>query len=282
MIFTANCDTIKSNKVAERRDDLIFPSNINITGLSVSKCKFKKSASIEVSGRTFHSLTFRTAGEVTVFPNGSKKQLISFKDCITYVPKGCSYITKISEDGEMIVMHFETLSEFNDVIPFVHKPTFPAMFESMFCSLYERSKNINFQKWDYRCVSIAYEIFSKLCSELNFLQTVSIPKRMRNIKKFIDENYSTPKIPISFLSKSICLSEVYFRWEFKNCFGLSPNEYIKKVRLENAKLLLSTGLYSVGEIATKCGFDSISYFSYEFKKRCGKSPREFAAEFEEK
>ncbi|MBQ7821005.1 MAG: AraC family transcriptional regulator, partial [Clostridia bacterium] len=41
-------------------------------------------------------------------------------------------------------------------------------------------------------------------------------------------------------------------------------------------------MYPVSEVATRCGFDSISYFSYEFRRRCGETPSEFAHKFEEK
>jgi two-component system response regulator YesN len=51
------------------------------------------------------------------------------------------------------------------------------------------------------------------------------------------------------------------------------------VRIENAKAYLRTGLFSVTEVATKCGFDSISYFSCEFHRIVGMTPREYVAKY---
>ena len=79
-------------------------------------------------------------------------------------------------------------------------------------------------------------------------------------------------LSVSYLARKAGVSEVYFRREFGKCTGLSPIKYIKKVRLENTRALLSTAVYSVGEVATRCGFDSISYFSEEYKRAYGVSP----------
>ena len=103
---------------------------------------------------------------------------------------------------------------------------------------------------------------------------------MRNAKRLIDESFGRAELTVSRLASEAGVSSVYFRREFKGCFGISPIEYIKKVRIENAKALLSTAMYSVSEVATHCGFDSISYFSYEFKRITGETPSGYAASFE--
>jgi AraC-like DNA-binding protein len=90
----------------------------------------------------------------------------------------------------------------------------------------------------------------------------------------------TPKLyekfpSVAALAEEAGVSDVYFRREFKRCAGMPPREYIRLVRLENAKALLDTALYSVSETATRCGFDSISYFSAEFRRAYGVTPSEF-------
>ncbi|MBQ7821101.1 MAG: helix-turn-helix transcriptional regulator, partial [Clostridia bacterium] len=217
---------------------MYFPSGLNISRMSVHDFEFKKSESVFVPGRIHHALTFRLEGKVSVSECGSSKKLISEKNCITYVPKGCSYDTEVMESGRMFVIHFETENSCKDVSSFVYKPTYPIAFENMFRSLYERYRSTGGH--DYAVLSMAYEIFANLRHELTGGEYKAVPKRMRLVKEYIDENYGNRDLTISDLAKSIMISEVYFRREFKACFGVSPLEYINKVRLEHAKALLST------------------------------------------
>jgi AraC family transcriptional regulator len=71
------------------------------------------------------------------------------------------------------------------------------------------------------------------------------------------------------------ISEVYFRREFKKFYGAAPLAYIKNRRIDMAKMLLDTGLYSVTDVALRCGFESPGYFSTEFRRMEGKSPKEY-------
>jgi len=260
---------------------VFFPKNLKVSNITMLVSDFKKLESIYVPGRTLHSLTYRISGKISITPESTGRKIFSDKNCITYVPKGCSYTTEILEDGRMLILHFETDNDIPDLVPFVHRPTYPIAFENMFRSLSDRYRSVGSGR-DYGCLSMVYEIFANLSHELSASVDKPVPRRMREVKTFIDDNYGRSDISIPKLSEMCGISDVYFRREFKTCFGATPLEYIKKVRLENAKGLLSTGMYPVSEVATKCGFDSISYFSYEFKRKCGESPCEYAKKFEEK
>ena len=49
-----------------------------------------------------------------------------------------------------------------------------------------------------------------------------------------------------------------------------------KERIEIARQLLSTGLYNVTQVAERAGFDSVSYFSAEFRRLTGETPSHYA------
>lgn len=59
--------------------------------------------------------------------------------------------------------------------------------------------------------------------------------------------------------------------------GLTISQYIKKEKLSEAKYLLLHDTYSILEISELLGYDSPSYFSSDFKKHYGLSPRQYAA-----
>lgn len=56
--------------------------------------------------------------------------------------------------------------------------------------------------------------------------------------------------------------------------GLSIVDFIKNVRMEHAMKLVNDPSLSISDIAYKCGFSTIGYFSTVFKKHFGKTPTE--------
>ncbi len=75
-----------------------------------------------------------------------------------------------------------------------------------------------------------------------------------------------------YLLDKLRLSTVYFRKLFKEIYGISPMKHIINLRIEYAINLMSTGYYSLYEIAKLSGYDDYSYFSSEFKRIKGGVP----------
>lgn len=62
---------------------------------------------------------------------------------------------------------------------------------------------------------------------------------------------------------------------FKLVTGCTINEYLREIRIEQAKRLLLYTTLSITDIALETGFDSSQYFSRVFKKMNGAEPRTF-------
>lgn len=85
----------------------------------------------------------------------------------------------------------------------------------------------------------------------------------------------------SDIAARIGLSPFYFQRQFKKITGKTPGEYLKAIRLEQARrLLLTTGL-EVTEIAFATGFNSLAGFYSAFKKLTGMSPGQFRSNYGE-
>lgn len=77
------------------------------------------------------------------------------------------------------------------------------------------------------------------------------------------------------LAKSLNISYSGFRRAFKEFTGTSPTKYMMELKLNEAKLLLSTTSQSVKNISYSLNFENPEYFSVFFKKRTGITPLDY-------
>ncbi|MBE7029838.1 MAG: helix-turn-helix transcriptional regulator [Ruminococcaceae bacterium] len=61
----------------------------------------------------------------------------------------------------------------------------------------------------------------------------------------------------------------------KQMTGMPLHQYVLHVRLTNAISMLEEGKHSIGEIAEKCGFCDVYYFSRYFKQATGTPPNKY-------
>ncbi len=92
--------------------------------------------------------------------------------------------------------------------------------------------------------------------------------------EYINENFSQ-KITVNDLAHIAYLSPSRFSRVFKQELNLTPAEYLIKVRIDIAKRRIMAGENNLTQIALECGFNSSSYFSQCFFKKCNISPSEF-------
>jgi len=108
----------------------------------------------------------------------------------------------------------------------------------------------------------------------NFTNNYSkVEKSLSYIKEHLTEDLSLDKV-----AKSVSFSPIHFHNTFKTAVGKTLRDYIEEQRIKKATNLLLTTNYSLTQIAYECGFSSQSYFSYVFKRRIKKTPREYAKE----
>lgn len=96
------------------------------------------------------------------------------------------------------------------------------------------------------------------------------------IKTYLEKNYSRSELNVTDIAAELKVSDTQLRRKLKSITGLSPNEYLRKFRLEKAAYLLKANASSVSEIAYEIGYESLSYFSKVFQKEYGCLPSEYA------
>ncbi len=83
------------------------------------------------------------------------------------------------------------------------------------------------------------------------------------------------RFSISVFARQAGYTEYYFSHKFKQETGMSISEYIRKVKIGHACLLLAGTRMGIQEISDELGFSSRSYFSSSFQKQVGISPSEY-------
>jgi AraC family transcriptional regulator, L-rhamnose operon regulatory protein RhaS len=89
------------------------------------------------------------------------------------------------------------------------------------------------------------------------------------------ERELSAKHSISALAAFARMSRRHFMRCFSEEYGVTPARYILYRRLETAAGLLGDPGARITDIAWTCGFTDSNYFTRQFSKRYGSSPREF-------
>lgn len=115
----------------------------------------------------------------------------------------------------------------------------------------------------------------------DFIRRVHRCRTNPNVSRQIQEccNYIEMHVEddleIETLARRVGYAEYYLTKKFKEEMHVSLNNYIKFVRIERAKLLLTTTGLSVQEIADRLGFCSRSYMGKTFREVAGCSPMDY-------
>jgi signal transduction histidine kinase/DNA-binding response OmpR family regulator len=101
------------------------------------------------------------------------------------------------------------------------------------------------------------------------------------VEKIISKNLRNSNFEITDLLDELNVSRSTFHRKIKVMSNQSPSEFIRDIRLQHAVKMIKTGKYNIDEIGTYVGFNSTSYFIRSFKKKYGKTPKEYYSGFKQ-
>lgn len=107
---------------------------------------------------------------------------------------------------------------------------------------------------------------------LRHLITLGSPcQRIAKAISWIRQTFSE-SLPVDELAVKAHMSTSTFRQHFKTVTGMSPLQYVKHLRLQEARqLMMSEGL-DAGSAALRVGYESASQFSREYSRLFGQPP----------
>lgn len=100
----------------------------------------------------------------------------------------------------------------------------------------------------------------------------SSARRVRTVIEHILANYSQT-LPVEELARLVNLSASSLHRQFKEVTAMSPIQFQKQLRLQEARRLLLSESSDIAGIAFRVGYESQSQFSREYSRLFGSSPR---------
>ena len=159
------------------------------------------------------------------------------------------------------------------------KPVFNVGISNDIVTLYEQAIKIAIeQKAGYQqmlagivnfLLGLAYSL-----DKNQYHENPEVNNQINKAKIIIIENLYTG-IKAEEIAEKINVSYSWFRRIFKEYTGLAPAQYIKELKIQKGKELLTTTSLSAKEIAFKIGFEDHEYFFTAFKKKTGMTPIQY-------
>jgi AraC family transcriptional regulator, arabinose operon regulatory protein len=100
--------------------------------------------------------------------------------------------------------------------------------------------------------------------------------RITTTVEYIQQHLADP-LSIPRLAALVNLSESRFRALFAVQTGLAPGQYVQRLRLRRARLLLERTFLSVKEVMALVGYNDPSHFARDFRREHGAPPSEIRA-----
>lgn len=122
-------------------------------------------------------------------------------------------------------------------------------------------------------LALALEATQSACPDRGRFPVYSEDVCISRAVDFIHYNYAT--IKVCDVANFIGFHRSYFATVFRRNIGVSPQEYIRKYRLDQSCVMLSETKLPIQEIAARVGYDSQMSFARIFKKVYGVTPTEF-------
>lgn len=137
----------------------------------------------------------------------------------------------------------------------------------------------------HSCLELSVHVNSAVLDnirECSFLYSVWKEEAEHNLsaivaraKECIEKNYGDWELSVQVMADSFAVNPSYLSRIFKQEMGINLVEYMTKLRIHRAVVLLETTDLLIYEIADKVGYKSQHYFCAAFKKVLGVAPTEY-------
>lgn len=132
---------------------------------------------------------------------------------------------------------------------------------------------------DYKSIELLRvnmtNILKDICEFVQYNRNNNVLVLLDCIIEYVDNNYSNSNLGVSIIADEFNMNITYLSKFFKKQTGICLLDYINKIRIQNAKILITEHNLNIKEAAEKCGFFNCNSFIRVFKKYEGITPGQF-------
>ena len=235
----------------------------NFDGLSfnvLTDARFRHRAGFfDVRKRPFGAISYKIDGTGEFVING---KTISVKPkSILYIPADADYQVQYSVN-DSIVIHVTDCNYFEpECITLENHAVVEQLFLKL-VSAWEQNRSVNQIK------AGLYDILFRISQQKSEAQNATVNLCM----EYIQQHFAKADLSVSEVCQSAFVSVSTIQRAFLEHLGITPKQYIIKLRLERAIELLKEGKLTVKDVALCCGFTDEKFFSRSFKEKYGYPP----------
>jgi len=134
----------------------------------------------------------------------------------------------------------------------------------------------------YRAIVRLLEIFAEhlalIANQIGLQRSRGDSPMITGAKDYVASRQSE-SITLEEIARALNVSKFHFCRKFKHATGLTFVDYLSRVRIEKAKILLHDKKMRITDIAYEVGFQSLTHFNRIFRKIVGHSPTEYRSTF---
>ena len=174
------------------------------------------------------------------------------------------YVLPIAQFDSLPFVVFRHSNLSHSEVNFIIRDTYRQMNEKKVCYELSVQRNIN------RIFEFLYSNFSVLPKTEATRIQINNQIRLQKMLSYIYENYAE-SVTLEDIAKAADISRSEAGRCFRTYMGCSPVEALIQYRLQMAHQLLSERTQTLQQISYACGFNSVNYFSRQFKQQIGVS-----------
>ena len=220
-------------------------------------------------------------GAIEMTISGQKKLLERGMISIVFPNEVHETYTPENSSAVMMIFSQDFLSDFNHEFnlyrpqcPFISGPQDTQQFRQLISGLLEnvqQNADVRISK-GYLCI-----IVSVILSQLTLIKRKKVSSDIcQDISDYLNTHF-TEELSLPQLANALGYSKYHISHIFKEKFGCSYNDYLKRLRAEHAMGLLTHSGMTVTEICFSSGFSSLRSFYRAFHEVYGVAPRSVTA-----